>query len=236
VRRPQPGNARQAWLAGAGLSLYTEKPMKNILCLLVVSLVLIFSGGITRADDILPGHEKVSSALKELEKNVGLVQERLGNSLAALSSLQGVGDLKNPYGDYRRNLEKLQGLTAVVDKNTAQLDTVLTANYSSWQAQIDQIQDKSLKSLSTRRLTNEQQQFQILNKNIQAAQKQLAPVSQQLKDIDNFLRADLTPSAVKSLDKTLSKAAKDGAGALKAYDQLKQDFQKARQSISASAS
>jgi hypothetical protein len=209
--------------------------MKNIPCLLAASLILIVSGVTTRADDVLPGHEKVSSALRDLEKNVGLVQERLNNSLTALNSLQAGGDLKSPYGDYGRNLEKLRGLTAVVDKNTDRLNTVLTANYASWQAQIDQIQDKSLKSLGASRLANEQKKFQILTKNIQAAQKQLVPVTGQLNDINNFLKADLTPSAVKSLDKTLSKTARDGADTLKTYDRLKQDFQEARQSISASA-
>ncbi|MDR0533862.1 MAG: DUF2959 domain-containing protein [Verrucomicrobiales bacterium] len=208
--------------------------MKAILCLLT-ALTITISANTLRADSVLPGHEKVASALKELEKNTGYVQERLGNTLTSLGSLQGGGDLKSPYGDFSRNLEKLQSLSATVDKNSEQLNEALTANYSSWQAQIDQIQDSSLKSISAKRLADEQKKFATLAKNIKAAQTQLAPVIKQLSDINGVLKADLTAAGVKSLEKPLQKASKDGNAVLATYDKLKQDFQQARQSISSTA-
>jgi len=208
--------------------------MKTILCL-SAAFILAISVNTLRADSVLPGHEKVASALKDLEKNTGYVQERLGNTLNSLNSLQGGGDLKSPYGDFSRNLEKLQSLSALVDKNSEQLNEALTANYSSWQAQIDQIQDSSLKSISAKRLADEQKKFQTLAKNIKAAQAQLSPVTKQLNDINGVLKADLTAAGVKSLEKPLQKVSKDGNDTLTTYDKLKQDFQQARQSISSTA-
>ncbi|MDE1170542.1 MAG: DUF2959 family protein [Verrucomicrobium sp.] len=204
------------------------KLLIRLLC--AVLLAACLSGGAHAEED-----NAVRDAFRGLEKRYSLLQERLNNATAALeriASLMPGRDLKGPLADYSRNLEKFDSLNKTLPDSLSDFNERLAARYDAWRQQIGEIRSPVIRDLATKQLADRQAQFQLLNKDIAATEAKIGPLIGQMRDVESYLKAALTPASVEALAAPLQETAGMAKEAQRSMAALKGVFAQSRGALS----
>lgn len=172
------------------------------------------SGGSNSAD--------TTASIHELATDIAQGHTQLGLSVASLKDL-----LKNPQPDLRKqyatfsdNVNTLGKTAAKVEKTTQELSLKKDAFLTKWNAELDKIQDPSLRKKGAKRQAAIVEDFKDVAKQYDKVKADFTPVMSKLRDIQTALGADLTTNGLKTVSSIAEDAEDDASDLNKSFDKL----------------
>ena len=154
------------------------------------------------------GQDKLAAAMRETRDEVIQTRDQLQTTVNSIDALvkQKKGDLRPAYDDFAAQVTKTQASAATNKSRVQKMQTEAKAHFSSWQTELDSINNQKLKNKGTKRLQNVQKSYnQVLNQ-LEAASIKFDPYLSDLADMKKMLANDLTPDSVKGMRGTVGDA------------------------------
>jgi predicted nucleic acid-binding Zn-ribbon protein len=151
----------------------------------------------------------VNVTLNQFHNEFNLLRDTLSKTMSALDAVKAAGnengDLTKPYAAFSSSYAEL---SAQVDKVRAQ-GTAAKArakdHYDAWQRELTEMQNPKLREKAQKRFAATQSEFEKINEKVASAKESFAPLAADMKDIDTYLKTDLSKDAVSSLSGTIWK-------------------------------
>jgi len=179
--------------------------------LLVVSLLLSSSCSRTYYAAMHKlGKEKrdiLVARIKDGKKDQDQAREQLKTTMQAFQELTGFqgGDLEKIYNKLNKEYESAQSRADKVSDQVKSIDKVASDLFKEWSGEIDQMQDRELKSKSRAMLKDAQSRHEQYMAAMHATEKKMEPVLQAFHDQVTFLKHNLNARAIKSLKGTAAR-------------------------------
>jgi hypothetical protein len=144
------------------------------------------------------------SRVKEVRKDQEEAKEQFKTTLEAFQALTGFdgGDLEKTYKKLNGELEDAESRAKDVTKRIDSIEKVAGDMFAEWEKEIEDIQDRSLKSKSRTLLQDTRTRYTALLKKMRLAEKRMAPVLTAFRDQVLFLKHNLNARAIQSLKGT----------------------------------
>ncbi len=177
--------------------------------LLVYALLAAGTGMASRtlaADD---AKQTVVVRLAQLDDEINTLRSRLASSMAALEELKAVaaknGELATPYKNFSEAMDSLQGQATLLRERGTAAKARAQEHWTAWQAELVSMQNPALREKAQARYAATVKEFQKIVERVDVAKETFAPLMADLKDIDTYLKTDLSKDAVSSLSGTIWK-------------------------------
>ncbi len=183
----------------------TDKTLKTIGCLFA-GLMVAGTGLIqqARADDAKPN---VMVKLSELNSEVHMLRQNLSRAMSALEEVKAAAvnnaDLTKPYASFASAYGELESQVKKVREHGTAARARAKEHYEAWQKELTDMANPSLREKAQKRFTAASGEFEKINERIADAKEKFAPLAADLKDINTYLKTDLSTDAVKSLSNTI---------------------------------
>jgi len=155
--------------------------------------------------------EKPNAAvpLSKLNSEVYLLRENLNRTMSALEQLKGAaannGDLAKPFQAFSGAYEEMEKQLASAREHGTAARARAKEHYEAWQKELTDMQNPNLREKAQNRFTAAQKEFQKIIERVDTAKETFAPLAADLKDINTYLKTDLSNDAVSSLSGTIWK-------------------------------
>jgi hypothetical protein len=155
--------------------------------------------------------EKPNAAvsLSKLNSEVYLLRENLNRTMSALEQLKGAaannGDLTKPYQAFSSAYDEMEKQLASAREHGTAAKARAKEHYEAWQRELTEMQNPALREKAQKRFTAASGEFQKIIDKVAVAKETFAPLAGDLKDINTYLKTDLSNDAVSSLSGTIWK-------------------------------
>ncbi len=182
-----------------------DKALRFALC----SLLLVGAGMRSPAAD--EAKPNVVVGLSQLNTEIQVLRSKLSNTMGALQALK---DSCNNGGDLSKTYANFTDAYAALDTQATQIREHGTAakarakeRWEVWQKELTEMQNPKLREKAQSRYTETQKEFDKIVERVDVAKEVFAPLMADLKDINVYLKTDLSKDAVDSLSGTIWKMA-----------------------------
>lgn len=147
------------------------------------------------------------SRIKDGKKDQDKAKEQLKTTMEAFQELTGFqgGDLEKTYNKLNKEYESAQSRADKVSDQVKSIDKVANDLFREWTGEIEQMQDRELKSKSRAMLRDAQSRHEQYMTAMHATEKKMEPVLQAFHDQVTFLKHNLNARAIKSLKGTAAR-------------------------------
>jgi chromosome segregation ATPase len=171
---------------------------------------LIVAGtGLVQQAGAADGRPNVAVPLSKLNSEVYLLRENLNRTMGSLEQLKGAasnnGDLTKPYQAFNSAYEELEKQLASAREHGTAARARAKEHYEAWQKELTEMQNPALREKAQKRFTSASGEFQKIIDRVANAKESFAPLAADLKDINTYLKTDLSTDAVSSLSNTIWK-------------------------------
>jgi len=158
----------------------------------------------------------VMVSLSSLNSEIHKLRESLGRTMSALEQVKGAaannGDLNKAYATFSSLYTELESQTSDVRQHGTATKARAKQHWEAWQKELTDMQNAKLREKAQKRYTAASGEFEKITTRVEAAKEKFAPLAADLKDINTYLRADLSKDAVSSLSNTIWKMGISGRG------------------------
>ncbi len=179
--------------------------------LVVCALLAAGTGMASRTLAAEDAKQTVVVRLAQLDDEINTLRSRLTTTMAALEELKGVaaknGELATPYKNFSEALDALQGQATLLRERGTAAKARAQEHWTAWQAELVSMQNPALREKAQARYAAAVKEFQKIVERVDVAKETFAPLMADLKDIDTYLKTDLSKDAVSSLSGTIWKMA-----------------------------
>jgi hypothetical protein len=175
----------------------------------LVAVALAFTGCGSSSSG--SGYQRAAGAGGSLLKDKAdmlKLKDQVTATTAALNDLLGdpQRDLKPQYKAFTSALAKVNGLAkATRDRGTA-IQAGLDKYLDTWRESVTAIQDETLRQQALDRVAQTKESFRRLYGELTAFKEALTPYVGSLKDVERYLTTDLTPTGLKTITASATKA------------------------------
>ncbi len=141
--------------------------------------------------------DQVENSRNDQEKASESFKDAL-TRLKEIYALEG-GDLEKMYNRLSDDYDNCQQRSEIIDDRIEKIQRIASDLFTEWRQEIDQIQNPSFRSQSTRKLKATQSRFARLESSLLTARKRMNPVLANLKDYVLYLKHNLNAQAIGSL-------------------------------------
>lgn len=166
---------------------------------LVRFALVAFAAGACSA--LFAGQEALAASIKESRTETILTHNELVANLNALNALvsQKEGDLRPAYVAFTDSLKGTRAASERTIKRVAGLQAEGEKHFSTWQAEVETINDEGIRNRALKRLAAAKANWNGAANALQEATVQFPALLGYLADIEKALSYDLTPAGVKSV-------------------------------------
>lgn len=175
--------------------------------------------------------DQVENSLNDQEK----ASEAFKDALARLKEMYGLegGDLENMYNRLSNDYENCQNRAEIIDERIDKIQRIAQDLFAEWRQEIDQIQNPTFRTQSTRKLRATQSRFAGLEAALMTARKRMNPVLSNLNDYVLYLKHNLNAQAIGSLkgeassiETDVNRLVRDIQRSIKEADAFLKEFEK----------
>lgn len=161
--------------------------------------LVALAAGVTSA--LFAGQEALVSAIQQSRTETILTHNELAANLKALNALVGQkeGDLRPAYEAFTASLKGTRAAAERTVKRVAALQGEGEKHFSTWQAEIETINDEGIRTRAMKRLNAARGNWNGAATALQEATVQFPALLGYLNDIEKALSYDLTSAGVKSV-------------------------------------
>jgi len=187
------------------------------------------------------GKEKRDILVKRVidsKKDQEQTKEKLQTTLESFQELTGFqgGNLEKAYKKLNSEYEDAKGQADKLHDRIQSIDQVSNDLFKEWQSEIDQMDNKNLKSQSAAMLRDSKQRQASYMAAMRKTEAQLTPVLKSFQDQVLFLKYNLNARAIGSLKGTSAKINTDVTALTKSIDNSIQEADKLISSLNAADS
>jgi hypothetical protein len=151
----------------------------------------------------------VSVGLTQLNTEIGTLREILSRTVAALQEVKAAannkGDLSKPFAAFNDGWTQLEAQTTKVRQLGIATKARAKEHWDAWQAELLKVQNPKLREKAQERYASTTKEFEKISEKVAEAKEDFAPLMADLKDINIYLKTDLSNDAVSSLSSTIWK-------------------------------
>lgn len=151
----------------------------------------------------------VTVDLKDLRKSLTELQARVADNASALEGVKAAhkskGDLKAPYATFEQSFKRLESQTDAVRSQFTQIRARAEDHYKAWRDELSKMGNPKLREKAQNRFDDAKEEFDEIIVVAEEAKRNLEPYMADLRDVNQYLSADLSQDAVKSLSNTIWK-------------------------------
>ncbi len=171
------------------------------------SLLVAGGGMVSRAYAADQAKPTVVVSLSQLNNDISILRSHLATTIAALEQLKATaanrGDLTKPYTAFSDSLGTLEAHVAMLRERGVAARARADEHWKAWQVELTSMQNPQLREKAQRRQTSTVKEFEKVVDRVEAAKKVFAPLMADLKDVNTYLKTDLSQQAVSSLSGTI---------------------------------
>lgn len=151
----------------------------------------------------------VMVSLSQLNSEIHKLRESLGQTMAALEQVKNAaannGDLDKTYANFSALYSQLESQVNDVRQHGTATKARAKQHWEAWQKELTEMQNPKLREKAQKRYTAASGEFEKITTRVADAKEKFAPLAADLKDINTYLKADLSKDAVSSLSNTIWK-------------------------------
>jgi DNA repair exonuclease SbcCD ATPase subunit len=160
--------------------------------------------------------KSVTVDLKEIRKGLTELQARVADNASALDGIKKAAkdksDLKTPYSTFAQSFKKLESQIEILRSQATQMRARADDHYKAWKDELSKMGNPKLREKAQNRFAEAKEEFDEIIVVADEAKRSLEPYLADLRDVNQYLSADLSHDAVKSLNNTIWKLGnKSGA-------------------------
>jgi predicted nucleic acid-binding Zn-ribbon protein len=151
----------------------------------------------------------VKIGLNQLNSEVNNLRESLKGTMSALEDLKTAAnkndDLNKPYSGFSTAYAELETQVTKLREHGTAVKARAKEHWDNWQKELTDMQNAKLREKAQKRYTATSGEFQKIIEKVGDAKEGFAPLAADLKDINTYLKTDLSKEAVSSLGNTIWK-------------------------------
>ena len=155
------------------------------------------------------GKPTVAMGLAQFDKEISVLRNQISGTMAALQDVKATanqnGDLSKPYATFSGAFQALEAQTEKVRQYGTAAKARAKEHWEAWQKELTAMQNPSLREKAQDRYTATSKQFDKIVERVETAKESFAPFMADLRDINTYLKTDLSKDAVSSLSGTIWK-------------------------------
>ncbi len=174
--------------------------------LALCGLVLASGGLLSRlqaAEESKDVKQTVVVGLTQWYNDISTLRTTLTGTIGALEDVKATaqknGALAKPYATFSDALAGLEAQVAKLRERGTATKARAKEHWAAWQTELTSMQNVKLREKAQSRYSATQKEFQKIQERVDAAKEVFAPLMADLKDVDTYLKADLSREAVDSL-------------------------------------
>ena len=176
---------------------------------LLAGLVVAGTSTFQQARAAIAEQPGVMVSLSQLNSEIHKLRESLGRTMAALDQIKNAaannGELDKPYANFNALYSELESQVNDVRQHGTATKARAKQHWEAWQKELTDMQNPKLREKAQKRYTAASGEFEKITTRVEAAKEKFAPLAADLKDINTYLKADLSKDAVSSLSNTIWK-------------------------------
>jgi Protein of unknown function (DUF2959) len=175
--------------------------------------------------------KKPSVELVTFRKNLGELQALVAETTATLEQLKTTakegGSLQPIHKTFAARLAKLESSVEKIRTDGTQMRTRSEDYYKAWQDELSKMGNPKLRDKAQNRFADAKEEFDEIIVIAGEAKRELEPFMADLKDVDTYLKADLSADGVKSLNNTIWKLGNKSRAVIGSLQQVSGQISKA---------
>ena len=145
--------------------------------------------------------------LSQLNSEIAFLRSSLGSTVGALEEVKAAagknGELTKPYATYSDSVATLEAQVVKLRERGMALKARAKDHWTAWEAELNAMQNPKLREKAQRRYSDTVKEFQKIVEKVEDAKAVFAPLMADLKDVNTYLKTDLSKDAVSSLSGTI---------------------------------
>jgi len=202
-----------------------------VITIFAVMLFALISGAGCNSPNTAAGSaDRSASAVSSMDdlRHDALSGRRLvDQTMETLNTLQTSDNLRATFDTYSKQVDEIKADGEKIRNLNEQMRTRVQEYVQKWQEQMSEVTDPSLKNLAEQRRAAVEKRYEEVRAHHKALGDAYTAFYGDLTNIRTYLGNDLTPTGVKAVDKTITKANQDretmkvhGDALLKALDEM----------------
>lgn len=175
--------------------------------LVLYAVLAACAGMVSRAQGADSAKPAAVVRLSQLDSDIGSLRSRLASTVAALEDVKAAAannaDLATPYRNFSDSLAGLEGQVALLRERGTAAKARAKEHWSAWQMELTSMQNPKLREKAQSRYTATVKEFQKIVERVDAAKEVCGPLMADMKDVDTYLKTDLSKDAVSSLSRNI---------------------------------
>ncbi len=151
--------------------------------------------------------QTVVVGLTQWNNDISTLRTTLSGTIGALEEVKATaaksGALAKPYATFSDAMAGLEAQVAKLRERGTATKARAKEHWAAWQTELTTMQNVKLREKAQSRYSATQKEFQKIQERVDAAKEVFAPLMADLKDVDTYLKADLSKEAVDSLSGTI---------------------------------
>lgn len=148
-------------------------------------------------------------SLSQLNTEIRTLREYLSRTMATLEQVKAAAnnneDLAKPFDAFNDAWTALDGQVAKVRQHGLATKARAKEHWEAWQTELISMQNPKLREKAQKRYSSTTREFEKISQKVAEAKEDSAPLAADLKDINTYLKTDLTKDAVSSLSSAIWK-------------------------------
>jgi hypothetical protein len=166
--------------------------------------------------------DKTGAGIAEFRTEIVNGKQAIDTTMKALDAVA-VSANTNPrkaYEQFSKSLANLESVAAKARKRGEEMKAQGQAYFAQWEKQLAEVQNPDIRKVAAQQKVKLQAAFDSIRKYSEPLKAQFDPWMSDLKDLNNFLRNDLSVSGVDAAKSLFAKARAEGMDVQKSMDAL----------------
>ena len=147
--------------------------------------------------------------LNQFHNEFNLLRDTLARTMSALEGVKAAanenGDLARPFATYSAACVDLESQVQKVREHGMAAKARAKEHYDAWQKELTDMANPKLREKAQKRFAATSGEFDKIGEKVASAKESFAPLAADFKDINTYLKTDLSKDAVSSLSTTIWK-------------------------------
>jgi len=150
------------------------------------------------------------SSLMDTQTQITDARKQVDATIAATNALTQATDLRQPYDNYCTEVSKLEAQADNVKARAKDMNQRAAEYEQKWQQDSEAITSPELRASAESRRAAVNAQYETIRQNAQAAKAAYEPFLKDLKELQSYLKNDMTSAGVQSASSMITKINTDG--------------------------
>lgn len=166
--------------------------------------------------------DKTGAGIAEFREEIVNGKKAIDATMQSLSEIAATAntDPRKAFQQFSKNVANLESTAAKVRKRGESMQQQGEAYFKNWEQELAAVSNPDIRALAEQRKTKLQETFASIRKYTEPLKNQFGPWMSDLKDLEKYLRNDLTIAGVDAAKSLFTKTSGEGTEVQKAMDAL----------------